>query len=45
MCHSVLELDKRFFDVRPRHPHGGRDGGCDIEAIHRNDHIAFGAGP
>ncbi len=43
MCRSVLALDKRFSDVRPRHPRGGRDGGRDIEAIYRNDHIAFGA--
>jgi len=43
MCRSILALDKRFSDVRPRHPRGGRDGGRDIEANFRNDHIAFGA--
>lgn len=43
LCRSVLSLDKRFSDVRPRHPRGGPDGGRDIEAIYRNDHIAFGA--
>lgn len=43
LCRSVLALDKRFSDVRPRHPRGGRDGGRDIEAVYRNDHIAFGA--
>jgi len=33
MCLAVLAIDKRFSDVRPRHPRGGPDGGRDIEAI------------
>lgn len=32
LCISVLSLDPRFRDVRPRHPRGGPDGGRDIEA-------------
>jgi hypothetical protein len=43
MCRAILSIDKRFSDVRPRHPRGGRDGGRDIEAIYRYDQIAFGA--
>lgn len=43
MCLAILSLDKRFSDVRPRHPRGGRDGGRDIEAIYRGDQVAFGA--
>jgi hypothetical protein len=33
LCLAILALDKRFTDVRPRHPHGGRDGGIDIDAV------------
>ena len=33
MCLAILEIDKRFSDVRPRHPRGGPDGGRDIDAI------------
>jgi hypothetical protein len=43
MCRAVLATDNRYSDVRPRHPRGGPDGGRDIEAIYRNEHIAFGA--
>jgi hypothetical protein len=43
MCRAILSVDKRFTDVRPRHPRGGRDGGRDIEAIYRDEQIAFGA--
>ena len=43
MCRAVLAIDKRFSDVRPRHPRGGPDGGRDIEAIFREDQLVFGA--
>ncbi len=43
MCRAVLAIDKRFSDVRPRHPRGGPDGGRDIEAVFRQGQRAFGA--
>ena len=43
MCIAVLATDKRFSDVRPRHPRGGPDGGRDIQAMYREDQTAFGA--
>jgi hypothetical protein len=43
MCLAILSIDKRFSDVRPRHPRGGPDGGRDIDAIFRDRQIAFGA--
>lgn len=43
MCLAVLAIDKRFSDVRPRHPHGGPDGGRDIEACYLSDYLAYGA--
>ena len=43
MCRAILSIDKRFTDVRPRHPRRGPDGGRDIEAIYREDQLAYGA--
>jgi hypothetical protein len=43
MCRAILSVDKRFSDVRPRHPRGGRDGGKDIEALYRDEELANGA--
>ena len=43
MCRAILSIDKRFTDVRPRHPRGGRDGGRDIEAMYRESQLAYGA--
>jgi hypothetical protein len=43
MCRAALATDKRFSDVRPRHPRGGPDGGRDIQAIYRENQTAFGA--
>jgi hypothetical protein len=43
MCLAVLALDKRFSNVRPRHPRGGPDGGRDIDAVFGDRQIAFGA--
>jgi hypothetical protein len=43
MCLAVLATDKRFSDVRPRHPRGGPDGGRDIQAVYRDEQTAFGA--
>ena len=43
MCLAVMAIDKRFSDVRPRHPRGGPDGARDIEAIFNGVQRAFGA--
>lgn len=43
MCLAILALDKRFSEVRPRHPRGGPDGGRDIEAMFHKTQRAFGA--
>lgn len=43
LCLAILALDKRFTDVRPRHPRGGADGGRDIEAQFRGTELAYGA--
>lgn len=43
MCLAVMAIDKRFTDVRPRHPRGGPDGARDIEAILNGIQRAFGA--
>jgi len=43
LCLAVLSLDKRFSDVRPRHPRGGPDGGRDIEAVFQKQQSAMGA--
>ncbi|CAN5225711.1 hypothetical protein BH10PLA2_BH10PLA2_36500 [soil metagenome] len=43
MSLAIMRLDKRFSEVRPRHPRGGPDGGRDLEATFRGTHRAFGA--
>ncbi|MEB2282377.1 hypothetical protein LAV73_20715 [Lysinibacillus xylanilyticus] len=43
MCRAILAIDKRFSEVRPRHPRGGPDGGRDIEAVYRDSQLAYGA--
>jgi hypothetical protein len=43
MALAILAIDKRFTEVRPRHPRGGPDGGRDIEALFRGTQLAFGA--
>ena len=43
MCLAVLAIDKRFSNVRPRHPRGGPDGGRDIDATFSGKQRAFGA--
>ncbi len=43
MCLAVMAIDKRFSDVRPRHPRGGPDGARDIEAMFNGVQRAFGA--
>lgn len=43
MCRAILALDRRYSEVRPRHPHGGPDGGRDIEAVLDGDRTAYGA--
>lgn len=41
LCLAVVALDKRFTNVRPRHPRGGPDGGRDIEAQFRGADLAY----
>lgn len=43
ICTALLAIDKRFSNVRPRHPRGGPDGGRDIDAIFNGRQVAFGA--
>jgi hypothetical protein len=43
MCLALLRIDKRFTDVRPRHPRGGPDGARDMEAVFNGAQGAFGA--
>jgi hypothetical protein len=43
LCLALLSMDKRFSDVRPRHPRGGPDGHRDIGATFRGSQTAFGA--
>ncbi len=43
MCRAILAIDHRYTEVHPRHPRGGRDKGRDIQAIYRENQIAFGA--
>lgn len=43
LCVAILMMDRRFSDVRPRHPKGGPDGGHDIEAKFRDVQLAYGA--
>jgi len=43
MCLAILSIDKRFTNVRPRHPRGGPDGGRDIEAMFQDEQKAYGA--
>jgi hypothetical protein len=43
MCLAVLAVDKRFSEIRPRHPRGGPDGARDIDAIFKGAQRAFGA--
>ncbi|MBN9009166.1 MAG: hypothetical protein J0H63_03200, partial [Rhizobiales bacterium] len=43
LCAAVMSIDKRFANVRPRHPEGGHDGGADIDAVFLPGRIAVGA--
>jgi len=43
MCRSILDLHPRYFDVKPRHPKGGPDGGRDLQAIDNKGQLVFGA--
>ena len=43
LCQAILSIDKRFSNVKPRHPRGGPDGGRDLEAIYDNKYETFGA--
>lgn len=43
LCRAVLALDKRFSNVTPRHPRGGRDGGRDMQAYLNGEQLTFGA--
>ena len=43
MCLAILAIDKRFTNVRARHPRGGPNGGRDIEATFAGEQKAIGA--
>lgn len=43
LCLAVLATDRRFSDVRPRHPRGGPDEGRDIEARFENGTTVYAA--
>jgi hypothetical protein len=43
MCLAVIAIDRRFSDVRPRHPRGGPDGARDIDATFNGGLRTFGA--
>lgn len=43
LCIAILKTDRRFSEVRPRHPKGGKDGGRDIEARFQDTDLAYGA--
>jgi hypothetical protein len=43
MCLAVLAIDRRFSNVRPRHPRGGPDGGRDMEGWFQGQQRVFGA--
>src|SRR5438477_11244101 len=43
LCLAVLSLDKRFTNIRPRNPRGGRDGGRDLEATYKDGRQAWAA--
>lgn len=43
LCLAVLTMDRRFSEVRPRHPRGGPDGGRDIQALYDLREVVFGA--
>jgi hypothetical protein len=43
LCLAVISIDKRFTEVRPRHPRGGPDGARDIQALFRESQVAFAA--
>ena len=43
MCLALLKNDRRFTNVVPRQPHGGADGGRDIEALYMDREKTFGA--
>ncbi|MCH8843627.1 MAG: hypothetical protein IID61_11725 [SAR324 cluster bacterium] len=41
LCLSILKTDKRFSNIRPRHPRGGPDGGRDIDATFEGTQKTF----
>ena len=43
MCLALLKNDRRFTNVTPRQPHGGADGGRDMEALYKDRDKTFGA--
>lgn len=40
---AVLALDRRYSDLKPRHPRGGKDGGRDIEGRFQHTELVYGA--
>lgn len=43
LCLSLLSIDGRYKNVRPRQPRGGPDGGCDIEASLESGEVVWAA--
>jgi hypothetical protein len=43
LCLAVMSIDRRFSDVRPRHPRGGPDRARDIDAVFNGVQRTFGA--
>lgn len=43
LCLAVLSVDKRFTEIKPRHPRGGPDGARDLQAVFRESQVAFAA--
>ncbi|TBC89003.1 hypothetical protein [Rhizobium ruizarguesonis] len=43
MCLAVLSIDKRFSNLRPRHPRGGPDKGVDIDAVFNTSQVVAAA--
>ena len=43
MCLSLLKLQSKYSDVRPRRPRGGPDGSRDIEAVYNGTTVVWGA--
>ena len=43
MCLALLATDRRFSELKPRHPRGGPDGRRDIQGLYKANMLIFGA--